>query len=354
MKYLQNNTSNIALFLSWWERKKSKASVIIPEGINAVNIMTIHASKGLEFPIVITPYMNKSFEKSKPIWVEIEDDKIDLPVALINTNKEAEQTDYVDLVQYEKQEQILDSLNMLYVDFTRAVDRLHIISPYKPSKENLPENNTNTWLQKFALQQPQYNAEKHQLILGELSGKKNNHYKNELEQLFIPELHLTNNEEAIQIKSASSFLSSEEVTKAREYGILVHYILSQIKTKKDILLAVNNAILSGNITEQEAVKISIDIEALISLPKISEYFKENLDIKNELEILTVMGNVLRPDRVIANGNTATVIDYKTGKRNAQKYHSQMQDYELALKELGFQSVKKIILYIADKEVEELN
>ena len=354
LTYLQNNTSNIALFLNWWERKKAKASVIIPEGINAVNIMTIHASKGLEFPIVITPYMNKSFEKAKPIWVEIKGDEIDLPVALINTNKEAEQTDYVDLVQNEKQEQILDSLNMLYVDFTRAVDRLHIISPYKPSKENLPENNTNTWLQKFALQQPQYNSEKKQLVLGELNPKKNNHRKNELEQLFIPELHLTNNEEAIQIKSASSFLSSEEVTKAREYGILVHYILSQIKTKKDISLAVNNAILSGDITEQEATKISGEIETLISLPKITAYFKEDLDIKNELEILTVMGNVLRPDRVIANGNTATVIDYKTGKKQSQKYHLQMQDYELALKELGFQSIKKIILYIADKDVEELN
>ena len=82
--------------------------------------------------------------------------------------------------------------------------------------------------------------------------------------------------------------------------------------------------------------------------------KEDLDIKNELEILTVMGNVLRPDRVIANGNTATVIDYKTGKKQSQKYHLQMQDYELALKELGFQSIKKIILYIADKDVEELN
>ena len=43
--FLQSNTSNTALFLDWWKRRAEKASVIIPEGINAVNIMTIHASK---------------------------------------------------------------------------------------------------------------------------------------------------------------------------------------------------------------------------------------------------------------------------------------------------------------------
>ena len=77
-------------------------------------------------------------------------------------------------------------------------------------------------------------------------------------------------------------------------------------------------------------------------------------MKNELEILTQLGTVLRPDRVVISDKNAVVIDYKTGKKNAQKYHSQMQDYEQALLSLGYASVKKILLYIHEQDVEVLS
>jgi ATP-dependent exoDNAse (exonuclease V) beta subunit len=77
-------------------------------------------------------------------------------------------------------------------------------------------------------------------------------------------------------------------------------------------------------------------------------------VKNELEILTSSGDILRPDRVVIEGNIAIVIDYKTGKKNASKYHAQMRDYEHALLSLGYTSVKKLLLYIQEQEVETLN
>ncbi|MGV2480051.1 UNVERIFIED_CONTAM: hypothetical protein IGO34_24935 [Salmonella enterica subsp. enterica serovar Weltevreden] len=46
-----------------------------------------------------------------------------------------------------------------------------------------------------------------------------------------------------------------------------------------------------------------------------------------------------------------MIDYKTGKKNPAKYHAQMRDYEQALLSLGYASVKKILLYIHEQDVE---
>lgn len=350
--FLQSNTSNISLFLDWWNRRAEKASVIIPEGINAVNIMTIHASKGLEFPVVITPFLAWDIEKLQSIWVDIDEADIDLPVALINTSKAADDTIYKPLAERERQQQTLDSLNMLYVDFTRAVDRLHIISPELKKKSS---KNCHTWLVDFAKTQTSFNEENHIIEFGTLSKKQiQAHQKNALQQLQIKELAFNQNPDVIQIKGASTYNANEEVTKAREYGILVHYILSKIKTKEDIDDVILNAVLAGDITEEESQKMKKEIQNLLSINSIASYFETGVIVKNELEILTSTGEVLRPDRVVITENNAVVIDYKTGKKNAQKYHTQMQDYEFALLSLGYHSVKKILLYIQEQEVEVLN
>lgn len=350
--FLQGNTSNTTLFLDWWNRRAEKESVIIPEGINAVNIMTIHASKGLEFPVVITPYLAWDIEKTQSIWVGLNEDDIDLPVALINTTKAADDTIYKPLAERERQQQTLDSLNMLYVDFTRAVDRLHIISPQLKKKS---AKNCHTWLSDFANTQTQFDAANHILEFGSLTKKvAGKHHKVGLEQLQIKDLNFNQNPDVIQIKGASTYNANEEVTKAREYGILVHYILSKIKTKEDVETVIEQAVLAGDITVEESQKMMIEIKQLVSINSIASYFEKGVEVKNELEILTATGEILRPDRVVVANNHAIVIDYKTGKKNAQKYHAQMRDYEFALLSLGYTSVKKLLLYIQEQEVEVLN
>jgi ATP-dependent exoDNAse (exonuclease V) beta subunit len=349
--FLQSNTSNTTLFLDWWERRAEKASVIIPEGINAVNIMTIHASKGLEFLVVITPYLAWDIEKTQSIWVGLNEEDIDLPVALINTTKAADETIYKPLAERERQQQTLDSLNMLYVDFTRAVDRLHIISPQLKKKS---AKNCHTWLTDFANMQTEYDAANHILEFGNLTKKTKTHHKVGLEQLQIKDLAFNQNPDVIQIKGASNYNANEEVTKAREYGILVHYILSKIKTKDDVESVIKEAVLAGDITIEESQKMLLEIKQLVSINSIASYFEKGVDVKNELEILTSTGEILRPDRVVVANNQAVVIDYKTGKKNAQKYHAQMRDYEFALLSLGYTSVKKLLLYIQEQEVEVLN
>ncbi|MBI3521284.1 MAG: UvrD-helicase domain-containing protein [Bacteroidetes bacterium] len=352
LAFLQGNTSNISLFLDWWERREDKASVIIPEGIDAVNIMTIHASKGLEFPVVITPFLAWDIEKPQSIWVDIEEEGVELPVALINTTKAADNTVYKPLAERERQQQTLDSLNLLYVDFTRAVNRLHIISPQLKKKS---AKNCHTWLTDFAGTQAEFDSEHQLLEFGALTKKKtSSHHKKGLEQLHISELSFNHNSDVVQIKGASGYHANEEVTKAREYGILVHYILSKIKSREDVEEVIMNSVLAGDITKEESETMLVEIKQLLSIPSIASYFDKGVQVKNELEILTASGEILRPDRVVIIDHHAIVIDYKTGKKNAQKYHAQMRDYEFALKSLGYSSVKKLLLYIQEQEVEVLN
>lgn len=351
LSFLQSHTSNTSVFLDWWGRRSAVASVIIPDGINAVNIMTIHASKGLEFPVVITPYASWKIDAKDNVWVDLQEENLDLPVALLPTTNLAAETVYKPAILKEKQQQVLDNLNLLYVDFTRAVERLHVIS-HKPKNAN--ENTTFAWLYKYASQQKEFNAEEQKICYGNLSAKLNTHHKQALPQIKISKLTFNKKEDIIEIKGGSNYTSNEEVLKAREYGILVHYILSQIVTEEDIAPVIHAAFTAGDLTGEEAFRIEADIKRLLKIPSISHFFEKGIAVKNEIEILSDKGEILRPDRVVADGENAAVIDYKTGKKQDSKYSAQMRQYEQALLALGYKKVTKVLLYIHEQEAEILN
>ncbi|MBS1634444.1 MAG: UvrD-helicase domain-containing protein [Bacteroidetes bacterium] len=352
LSFLASNTSNIRLFLEWWERKTDKSSVVIPEGMNAVSIMTIHKSKGLEFPVVITPYITWDTQKTEQIWVRLDEENLDLPVAMIDTSKAAENTKYSLLAEKEKQLQLLDSLNLLYVDFTRAIDRLHIISL---KSKGLGSNSVHHWLSQYAGNKADFNNDTKHLAFGNPGAKEAGQHRKQHEELLIEGLHFNTGEAqgVVEIKGGSNYYVNEELEKAREYGVLVHYILSQVNTHNDVHNAIHKALMSGDLNEDEARKIETDVSRLINQPELKPYFSEEYAIKNETEILTSKGDILRPDRIVVKENAAVVIDYKTGKKNASAYHLQMKHYEQALRELGFDNIRKYLVYIHEQQVEEV-
>ena len=80
--------TSIADFLEYWKKSGFKQSIPSPEGEKAIRIMTIHKSKGLEFPVVIFPFADDSLNpRSNNIWIPMEDESIDMPQALVKNNK---------------------------------------------------------------------------------------------------------------------------------------------------------------------------------------------------------------------------------------------------------------------------
>ena len=55
LDYSNKYQTGLNEFVEHFEEKKEKLNIISPQGINAVEIITIHKSKGLEFPVVIYP-----------------------------------------------------------------------------------------------------------------------------------------------------------------------------------------------------------------------------------------------------------------------------------------------------------
>ena len=142
-KFSSSQSCSILDFLQHYDRKKDRLKINSPEGINAVQIMTIHKSKGLEFPIVIFPYADLDIYKEidPKIWFSLnEDDYCGFSHTLLNYNKDVAEFGEQGLeIDYShKTELELDSLNLLYVALTRAVEKLFIVSGiYYDSKKNI-------------------------------------------------------------------------------------------------------------------------------------------------------------------------------------------------------------------------
>jgi len=120
-----------------------------------------------------------------------------------------------------------------------------------------------------------------------------------------------------------------------------------IETEKDLEKALAVVLRNGDITEDEIPIMREMILQIINHPKLDTYYKEGYSIKNERDIITKTGLVLRPDRVVIDKKSATIIDYKTGKRDI-RYKDQIDSYGNALEEMGFSVDNKIIIYINDE------
>src|SRR5699024_8427646 len=123
--------------------KSDKLSIPSSKQTEAVQIMTIHKAKGLEFPIVLVPFANYQMGdlNKTSSWVPWHDEEsgfnevyISIRDSLTKFNETHHQV-YDEIFEME----VLDELNSVYVAFTRASKELYIITDtYRNKSKTYP------------------------------------------------------------------------------------------------------------------------------------------------------------------------------------------------------------------------
>ncbi|MBA3899135.1 MAG: UvrD-helicase domain-containing protein [Bacteroidetes bacterium] len=340
------NTSGIYGFLDWWEEKKNNLSVVVPKGMDAVSIMTIHKSKGLEFPLVIFPFANWKVNNAKDnFWIKLEENnKISLDTAVIPVTKQLEETIYKEMYTEEVSKSQLDHLNLLYVAMTRPEERMYIltsVSPYKNLSKNFIEylKAAGEW-------------EDEDKIYG-FGAKMNKEFKAAaiLSNTYQPERSISENwKKKIQIsRLAPDRWQSEEPENQRNYGNLLHQALSKITNEASVDATLKNMGFEGLISAEEQKELKLKIMEVLTHPVAGQWFKEKTVI-NEREILKPDGSIYRPDKVIIKEKETIIIDFKTGKKQEEKHKQQLEDYAQALKEMDYLNIKRYLFYTDGLEV----
>ncbi len=355
MEVEQKDGIGTSSLLDYWEKKKDRLSITVPSTINAIQIMTIHKAKGLEFDIVIFPFANTNIyqEIDPKIWLPVEPASFSgFEEVLIS--KKQEVIDYspqaATLYNEEQYRLELDAFNVLYVALTRAVKALFIITKKDLSQNG--EHKTNYYsglFVHFLKDQGLWLDEKNKYTFGEFIDNDGRDQLQEQEKILYQYSYKESPRFKILTKSGSLWDTDRQ--DALSKGNLIHFIMGLVETENDLDKAMEIVIRSGDLAVDELSMLRAKLLQIIQHPSLSIYYKEGHTIMNERDIITETGRIFRPDRIVIIENQATVIDYKTGKKDP-KYNEQLFAYADALEAMGYRVAHKIIVYINENIITE--
>ncbi len=255
------------------------------------------------------------------------------------------------LYEAEQHKLELDAFNLLYVALTRAVEALFIITKKDLTTKAAHKTDHYSGLFIHYLQQiGLWDESQAKYRFGQWEGY-NQSKVNKNKQERIDYAYTYKNRPAFQVLTKAGMLWETERENALSRGNLIHYVLGLVERPGDLENVMETLIRTGEVSGDDTEEIKHKVLQVIHHPQLKIYYEDGNVIKNEKEIITENGLILRPDRIVLNGKKATLIDYKTGRENL-RYHQQLESYAQALEQMEYDIENKIIVYINEKVIPE--
>lgn len=368
--YAADHSSDITLFLDFWDRKLCTKTIPVGE-VDGIRIMSIHKAKGLQFHTVLIPYCDWSLENetnSQLVWSQPREEPFDeMNIVPMNYSTRMAQSVYKTDYQNEQLQLWVDSLNMLYVAFTRAAKNL-IIWCKAGARGSVPillEECLQTIDLTFGpSQEGPYSYSFGTLYHEKLIANKLEIFENRLE--VIPEklpvkieIFEQKNIAFRQSNRSANFIEGSEDDQQQQYinrGKVMHAIFAEIATTADIDNTIKRFISDGVIRDEEEPEIRRLIEHALNHPLVQTWYDGSGILFNECNILSLndQGKVetRRPDRVMKQGETMTVVDFKFGRPHPE-YEEQVRGYMKLLGRMGYSQVEGYLWYVYNNKVEKV-
>ncbi|ADQ79888.1 UvrD/REP helicase [Paludibacter propionicigenes WB4] len=369
-RYTTGKTADLNSFLTWWKKNGGKQCISTPDNQNAMRIMTVHKSKGLDFKVVIMPFCDWDLDSRMRniLWCEPTVAPFnELPLLPIEYGSKLGKSIFAENYFDEQMHLFIDSLNIVYVAFTRAKNELICMAP-APKKELESLSNINSLSALlttcFTVETPGldneiiplskfYDGTTKVFSLGEPTQAAYNDAKGADNNEKINSYPSVSSTDRLRIRhqSLDYLLENQQLTDSRlNYGLIMHDILRNITHKADQQKAILSMIREGRISESEAETVEVEMEKFWNLPQTNDWFATDTRVLNEITILTPRGEQYRPDRVVINGNKATIVDYKFGDKESKTYIQQVKQYMNLIAEMGYQT-NGFVCYVSLGKIE---
>lgn len=374
--HVATDGNSLRSFLKKWAENKSTISS--PASEDSVRIMTVHKSKGLDFPYVIFPSLaSVEFFAFDNRWVRpdvkgtaldgIADGVYDVCLSGKSLN-----TLFDNRYKEEKLLQYVDNINVMYVAMTRASKAMTLITPLPDGIEVTDDGYVGDaekftefaqWTLSFmASKYTDLGFEKiHEddlLVFRKGDFPEPEAVKDVTEEVLAGAFcSWPLNPERGRLRfsaDAMDFFSDDGDTGVaasnRIRGVVLHEILSRVSAPEDLESSVQKSVLAGDLSADEGREAYQLLKTRIDEVRERGWFpSERNDVLNECTLMDTDGNMYRPDRVVSCGGKITVIDYKFGEHDP-RYLRQVRRYADIWRRMGHQYVSAVLWYVQSGEV----
>ena len=357
--YVSVYGSNVEDFLEYWDDVMHEKPIPAPAA-NAIRILTVHSSKGLQSQTLFVPFCTWTKEAQsvhpEKVWCrvaeEIAPERQDF--VPIQDGDEMATSAYDKEYAYEHLNMRVDNLNMLYVALTRAEDNLYVSTFYPVTKDGKMGacNHVGLYLRDF-LQSDDYEA-------GEpvIKGLEDESLRG-LEEKEAELWSSSGQVRFVQSQEGAMYTDYGEEAYRRvarmEQGTLCHEIFAHLRTADELDHVLDEFESRGEIKpgEREHLRRLI-ASAWEGDPQMHSWFTDPWQLKME-EAIYMDHRELRPDRVMINPQTneAIGLDYKFGEWN-EHYKTQVREYMQALTRMGHPHVRGYLWFAQKNKLVEVH
>ena len=348
IKENEEDHADIESFLNYFDKLEGEDLYVQITDTDAVKILTIHKAKGLEFPVVLLPFLGME------VQVAVSKDNIqsyilqksdEAAVELVRFKEKYKKfsDELCEMYSREYKRMFLTELNSVYVALTRAKYEMYVFIPKKignavnPLRFLIPE-------ELYAVGQPHHYKEeaRHEAPLLKLPCSRYHDWIAYLKDEF---------QELDEIKYRQERLKGEAI----------HFLLSFVKNLKEQKKAdVRKEALAEaemRFSTVKDFKPHVELmENVLSAKHLKEifYLDKKDEVFTEKEIVTVQGETKRLDRLLVKEKEVWVVDYKPSRDPQGRYEEQIQEYLRLVKTIyPDRTVRGYVVYLEELTIEEV-
>ena len=316
------------------EDKAALFSIALPEYLDAVRVMTFHKSKGLGFSVVINLIYDEK-DQSDPMYFEERDGEIHV----YHITKAAAENSLKLRPVYEgrKTDANVQDLNVLYVISTRARHELYNLVIRKARKTAATEPKLLDLFETSVAGRPAVQKPESRKVSKPVA-------------IVSPGAPPGQRFDALKPTYNSFFETAE--------GELAHAILARITDLSGLeprIAALFDELCPGYPFKFDKAKVVNGLLLFLTSLSAAPLFeaKPGREVLVEAEFIDKTGSLFRMDRILIDEDAVTVIDFKTGGENTEKYSAQMKNYLDIVSEVYGKPAKGVLAYVDLNKISEI-
>ena len=391
--YVAECPSDIDSFLREWEETIC-AKTIQSDVADGIRLISIHKSKGLEFENVIIPFCDWQLEKQSGnvLWCHPNESPYDaLPVVPVDYSRKGMMgTVYETAYRQEHLQNVVDNLNLLYVAFTRARERMFVLgrrgvsggrsaiieqvlplmNGEQPPRELIPEDRSVTMLPMATVTGTADTDQDLCFTYGTLDDYAEpevrpsaNVFLQNPEPIPVSISPSVSRVEFRQSNQSLRFTEPDGTEPADNnyirLGNVLHHVFSTIRTTDDITPVLQRLQAEGVLDLDDASTDKLNLQRLTSMlhdrlsqEKVSDWFSPRWTLFNECPILTIEDGIVterRPDRVMTDGSQWVVVDFKFARPD-EEHLRQVRHYMELLHQMGHEHISGYLWYVYTNQI----